>query len=226
MRACPEDQSHPVTFLAAHTPLWMVGSRLAMPPFPGAWAEIVARVRENDDEAAEVLIQQLYPMVLRIARAHRPSRMAEEDLCQEIFLGVFRSLGQFRGAVPFEHWVSRIAVNTCIDHLRRQRSRPEVRWADLNENEAQTLQALAADTAEPSAEQNVAARDLVARLLETLDPKDRALIQWFELEDRTVAEVSRLTGWNATLVKVRAFRARRRLRRALDTLLGSSPALS
>ncbi len=190
-----------------------------MSPIPGAWAERVARVRENDDEAGRALIQQLYPMVLRIARAHRPSRMAEEDLCQEIFLGVFKSLDQYRGAVPFEHWVSRIAVNTCIDHLRRQRARPELRWADLPEAESQMLQALASDAAEPSIEQTVSARDLVGRLLETLDPKDRALIQWFELEDRTVAEVSALTGWNATLVKVRAFRARHRLRRALDRLL-------
>jgi RNA polymerase sigma-70 factor (ECF subfamily) len=45
--------------------------------------------------------------------------MAVEDLCQEVFMSLFADLDRFRGEVPFEHWVSRIAVHTCIDHLRR-----------------------------------------------------------------------------------------------------------
>jgi RNA polymerase sigma-70 factor (ECF subfamily) len=61
---------------------------------------------------------------------------------------------------------------------------------------------------------------LVAKLLEALDPKDRLLIQWLELEDRPVNEVAALTGWSRTLVKVRAFRARRKMRQTLDRIMG------
>jgi len=177
--------------------------------------------RGTDDDRA--WIERLYPLVLRIVRAHRPSRMAEEDLCQEVFLRILSSQNQYRGYVPLEHWVSRIAVNTCIDHLRRQKARPELRWADLEPDETAVLDWLATSEAEPPAETQSSSRQLLARLLETLDPKDRLLIQWLELEDLPVREISSRTGWSPTLVKVRAFRARHRLRRAFETLRKELP---
>ncbi len=190
---------------------------------PDDWSERLARVRQHDEAAANEMVEQLYPLVVRIVRAHRPSRMPEEDLCQEVFLRILASLDQFRGKVPFEHWVSRLAVNTCIDHLRRQRSRPELRWADLDPSETGLIEWLAAAESSPSTESSFAARELVDRLLETLDPKDRLLIRWLELEDLTVRDISERTGWSPTLVKVRAFRARHRLRKALETLRKQSP---
>lgn len=190
---------------------------------PDDWSERLARVRQHDEAAANEMVEQLYPLVVRIVRAHRPSRMPEEDLCQEVFLRILASLDQFRGKVPFEHWVSRLAVNTCIDHLRRQRSRPELRWADLDPSETSLIEWLAAAESSPSTESSFAARELVDRLLETLDPKDRLLIRWLELEDLTVRDISERTGWSPTLVKVRAFRARHRLRKALETLRKQSP---
>lgn len=190
---------------------------------PDDWSERLARVRRHDEAAAHEMVEQLYPLVVRIVRAHRPSRMPEEDLCQEVFLRILASLDQFRGKVPFEHWVSRLAVNTCIDHLRRQRSRPELRWADLDPGETGVMEWLAAAESSPSTESSFAARELVDRLMETLDPKDRLLIRWLELEDLTVRDISERTGWSPTLVKVRAFRARHRLRKALETLRKQSP---
>ena len=183
------------------------------------WAALLDGVRQRDQAAARDLVERLYPLVRKIVGAHRPRQMAEEDLCQEVFLSVFADLEQYRGAVPFEHWVSRVAVHTCIDHLRRQRARPEIRWADLSEAEAESLQAMLADQAEPSPEHVTATRELVGKLLDGLDPQDRLVIQWMELEERSVNEVAVLTGWSKTLVKVRAFRARRKMRKALERIL-------
>jgi RNA polymerase sigma-70 factor (ECF subfamily) len=182
-------------------------------------AALLDSVRRCDPAAARDLVERLYPLVRKIVGAHRPRQMAEEDLCQEVFMSVFADLEQYRGAVPFEHWVSRVAVHTCIDQLRRQRARPEIRWADLSEAEAESLQAMVADQSEPSPEHVVATRELVGRLLDGLDPQDRLVIQWMELEERSVNEVATLTGWSKTLVKVRAFRARRKMRKALERIL-------
>src|ERR1044072_149364 len=110
-----------------------------VPPFD--LAGCLARVRQRDQPAARELVGHRYPLVSRIVRAHLPRRVAEEDLAQEIFLKMFTRLEQYQGAVPFPHWVSRIAVTTCIDHLRAQKRRPEFRWADLSENEADVLDA-------------------------------------------------------------------------------------
>jgi RNA polymerase sigma-70 factor (ECF subfamily) len=181
-------------------------------------ADCLRRVRQRDEDAAKALVEHLYPLVIKIVRAHRPRRIAEEDLAQEIFLKVFERLGQYRAVMPLEHWVARVAVTTCLDQLRAQKRRPEVRWADLSENEAEVLDAVLANEHEPHPAQGLAAKEIVTRLLECLSPTDRLVITLLELEERSLAEIRKITGWNETLIKVRAFRARRKLRKHLVDL--------
>ena len=178
----------------------------------------LARVRENDQAAARALVDHLYPLVIRIVRAHLPRRMAEEDIAQDVFLKMFTRLAQFQGAVPFTHWVSRIALTTCIDHLRQQQRRPEFRWADLSENEAQVLDTVLTNEGERAPDDALAARELVHKLLDQLKPEDRLVIQLLDLEQKTIAEIGKITGWNTSLIKVRAFRARRKLRKCFEEL--------
>lgn len=181
-------------------------------------ADCLERVRKRDQTAARELVDHLYPLVIRIVRSHLPRRVAEEDLTQEIFLKMFTRLEQYQGAVPFPHWVSRIAVTTCIDQLRAQKRRPEFRWADLSENEADVLDAVMTSENDVPANDAMAAHELVHKLLDQLKPDDRMVIQLLDLEQKTIAEIGNLTGWNASLVKVRAFRARRKLRKLFQEL--------
>jgi RNA polymerase sigma-70 factor (ECF subfamily) len=176
------------------------------------------RVRARDQIAARELVEHLHPLVIRIVRAHLPRRVAEEDLAQEVFMKVFTRLAQFQGSVPFPHWVSRIAVTTCIDHLRAQKRRPEFRWADLSENEADMLDAVLTSENDVSVNDALAARELVAKLLDQLKPADRLVIQMLDLEQKTLIEISQLTGWSTSLIKVRAFRARRKLQKLFEQL--------
>jgi RNA polymerase sigma-70 factor (ECF subfamily) len=175
-------------------------------------------VRQRDQVAARALVDHLYPLVIRIVRAHLPRRVAEEDLAQDIFLKMFTRLEQYKGAVPFPHWVSRIAVTTCIDQLRAQKRRPEFRWADLSENEVDVLDAVMTNENDVEAGDALAARELVHKLLDQLKPDDRMVIQLLDLEQKTIAEISALTGWSQSLVKVRAFRARRKLQKLFQEL--------
>lgn len=178
-------------------------------------AACLERVRRGDDDAARELVAHLYPLVIKIVRAHLPRRVAEEDLAQEIFLKMFANLGQFRGVVPFEHWVARVSVTTCLDQLRAQKRRPELRMADLSETEAEMLDVVTAGQNEPHPSQAMAARELVAKLLECLSPQDRLVITLLDLEEKSLAEIRQITGWNETLIKVRAFRARQKLKKHL-----------
>jgi RNA polymerase sigma factor (sigma-70 family) len=175
-------------------------------------------VRERDQTAARRLVTELYPQVIRIVRSHLPRRVAEEDLAQDIFLKMFTRLEQYQGNVPFPHWVSRIAVTTCIDQLRAQKRRPEFRWADLPEEQAEVLDQVLSDEHEPLPGTALAARELVQKLLDQLKPDDRLVIQLLDLEQKTLVEISALTGWNQTLIKVRAFRARRKLQKLFREL--------
>jgi RNA polymerase sigma-70 factor, ECF subfamily len=179
----------------------------------------VARVRDGDDEAARELLQHLYPLVLSIVRGHLPRRTGEEDLAQTIFMKVFAKLDQFSGTVPLEHWVSRIAVNTCINALQAEKIRPELRWADLSEDEEHVIQNLASTSQELDPDQGFAAREVVDKLLQRLPPADRLVLQLLHLEGRSVEEVRERTGWGASMIKVRAFRARRKLKKHLTALM-------
>ena len=179
----------------------------------------LVRVREGDEDAARRLLVHLNPLVLKIVRAHLPRRTSEEDLVQAVFAKVFTRLDQFRGQVPLEHWVSRIAVNTCFNELNRERVRPELRYADLSETEVEVIQNLAQDTGEVPLEQALGAREIVEKLLVQLNPADRLVISLLHLEGRSIEEIRQRTGWSATLVKVRAFRARQKMKKHLQLLL-------
>jgi RNA polymerase sigma factor (sigma-70 family) len=176
---------------------------------------LVKAALQHDDEAARQLVRQLYPLVAKLVRAHRARRTAEEDLCQMIFIKVFQKLSQFSGKVPLEHWVSRIAINTCINQIQSEKVRPEVRHADLSEEELAVVENLATSSEELAPDKRFASRQLVEHLLDALKPVERLVIDLLYLQGRSVAEVKKLTGWSATLVKVRAFRARQKMKERL-----------
>lgn len=180
-------------------------------------AACLAQVRQRDEAAARRLVDHLYPLVIKIIRSHRAPRLDEEDMAQDVFARIFAKLDQYKGEVAFEHWVARVTVNRCLNALRALKSRPELRWADLTETEAGAMESSLAGMEMP-ADHALAARDLVERLLAGLKPEDRLVISLLDLEDRSVAETSRITGWGQAMVKIRAFRARRKLRERLERL--------
>jgi RNA polymerase sigma factor (sigma-70 family) len=179
----------------------------------------VAQVRRRDEDAARALFRHLYPLVARLVRSHLPRRTSPEDLVQTVFMKVFANLDSFSGAVPLEHWVSRIAINTCLNQLAAEKARPELRWADLSEEQAQALDAVTAGQTELDPLQNLASREIVEKLLAQLAPADRLLMTLLHLEGRSVEEVRQITRWNVPVIKVRAFRARRKLRKYFEELM-------
>jgi RNA polymerase sigma-70 factor, ECF subfamily len=176
---------------------------------------LVNAALQNDDEAARELVRRLYPLVARIVRAHRPRRTPEEDLCQMIFIKVFQKLSQFSGKVPLEHWVSRVAVNTCLNQIESEKVRPELRHADLSVEEQAVIENLASSTDELPPDQQFSSRQLVEHLLASLRPVERLAIDLLYLQGRSVEEIRKITGWSAALVKVRAFRARQKMKQQL-----------
>ena len=182
-------------------------------------AACVQRVLQRDEDAAGALFRHLYPLVARLVRSHLPRRTSQDDLVQTVFMKVFANLGRFSGAVPLEHWVSRIAVNTCLNQLAAEKARPELRWADLSEEQTQVLEAVMAAPGELEPAGNLAAREIVEKLLAQLPAPDRLLLSLLHLEGRSVAEVQQMTGWNVPVIKVRAFRARRKLRKCYEKLM-------
>ncbi len=129
-----------------------------------------------------------------------------------IFIKIFQKLSQFSGKVPLEHWVSRIAINTCLNQIAAEKVRPELRHADLSKEEQAVVENLVASSDELSPDQRFASRQLVEHLLDLLKPAERLVIDLLHLQGRSVEEIRKITGWSMSLIKVRAFRARQKMK--------------
>jgi RNA polymerase sigma-70 factor (ECF subfamily) len=194
-----------------------------LPDVPASDAACVDGVRRGDAAAAEALVRRFEPQVRRLVRAHRPRAVSEDDLVQEVFLAVFTRLDHYRerDGIPFAHWLSRLTINLCRDALRSERRRRPT--PSLSAETLQWIGSLVADPA-PPVDEVLAARAAVEALLAELPPDDRLLLTLLSLEERSLEEVAALTGRNRTVLKVRAFRARRRLRDSARRLLSSGGA--
>ena len=139
-----------------------------------------------------------------------------------IFIKVFQKLSQFSGKVPIEHWVSRIAVNTCLSQIEAEKVRPEVRHADLSEEEQAVVENLATSSDELAPDRQLASRQLVEHLLQLLKPAERLIIDLLYLQGRSVEEIHKITGLGVAAIKVRAFRARQKMKAQLAKIGGGT----
>ena len=180
-------------------------------------AELIAAVLKGDAASFEPLVEKYSPRIFATARRYARRESEVEDIVQDIWLKAFEKLSSFRSEAPFEHWLMRLAVHTCYDALRSHRRNRETPFAELTQPEEDWLDRFVSqpDTASENAE---AARQLVGRVLARLSPAARLVITLLEIEERSVKEIARLTGWSVPLVKVRAYRARNEMRRILSKI--------
>lgn len=170
---------------------------------------IIQDVLDGKDGAFIQLVNRYKRKVFAMSARFARDRDDLDDICQDIFIKVFENLGKFRSDAPFEHWLSRIAIRTCYDALRkRRRERGNIPLDTIHYQ-------IAADAGEDliAAEE---ARGILEKGMTQLKPAERLVITLLELEEKPVREIAELTGWSETNVKVRAFRARQKLKHILE----------
>lgn len=158
----------------------------------------VRAAQGGDRDAFEHLVKRHQQRVFRLAGRffRRPEDV--EDAAQETFLKAWSKLDSYRARAPFEHWLTRVCLNTCYMKLRR--TRPEEELPREVPIEADSMDA----------------RIDVERLLSRLPANDRFLLLLLHGEGWSTAEIAEHTGWSRSNVKVRAFRARRKLRQLVE----------
>ncbi len=176
---------------------------------------LVKAVLAGDEMAFALLFERYRRLAAHLVSRFFYRREEVEELVQQSFTKIYFSLKSFRGGqeTAFAAWLSKTTVNTCYDELRRRKSRPENRFADLNEEEFEILESVARSDAE-SAESFLIKRDLAEKLLSKLEASDRLALTLFYGEDLSVEEIAGLVGWSPSNVKTRLFRARNYLRNA------------
>jgi RNA polymerase sigma-70 factor (ECF subfamily) len=184
--------------------------------------ELARLARAGDESAFAEIMRRYSPRVFRFASRYFRQRELVEEAAQEVFLKAFTQLGSFEGRGSMEGWLTRITTNTCLNILRSSKSKPELTVSDLTEDEGAWLDERLAGTAaerHQSSERSLVAADLAGRVLETMSPDDQLVLTMIDGEDAPVKEVAEMTGWSISKVKVRAMRARRKMRKAVEQLL-------
>jgi len=178
-------------------------------------AELLARIRNGATDDFSELVQRHQSQVFAILYRYERDRHTLEDLAQETFLKAWRSLPQFDGRAPFAHWLSRITVNVALDHLRKiKRQKNEVSLAELGDEALDWLR-------NPDERQELHSRqaaELLAVAMRELSPAEQVVLTLQELEGYSVKEICARTGSSSVAVRVRAMRARKKLRTALERM--------
>ena len=163
-------------------------------------SELVAACRAGDPKAFAELVRRHQTRVFRLAGRFFRRREDVEDVAQDTFVTAWRRLGTYAARAPFEHWITRVCLRTCYARMSSERRLPP-----------------SVEVPEPvAAPPDVVTAIDLERVLARLAPADRFVLLLLDGEGWSVSEIAARVGWTATNVKVRAFRARRRLRRALE----------
>jgi RNA polymerase sigma-70 factor (ECF subfamily) len=175
--------------------------------------DLIRATLSGDDESFTELVRRHKRKVFGIVYRFARNDSELDDICQEVFIKVYQTLKKYRGEAPFEHWVSKITINTCYDVLRKQR----------REGYNVPLDDVAFSLSDPATQDMPGdeAWGILRQALTRLRPEERLVIALLNLEERTIREVSALTGWSEANVKVRAFRARKELKKILEERNGN-----
>lgn len=175
-------------------------------------AALVRRVQAGDEIAFREVVERYQAKVFSIIYGILRNRNDAEDIAQQVFTKIYFSIRKFDFRSSLLTWVYKITVNECYDYLRKKRVRKLVYESDFSDEDTRRMEntAIPVDRARP-ADVALAQRDLVTKLLGKLSEEDRMLMLLKEVEGHSVEELSRMTGLNQNTIKVKLFRARRKL---------------
>jgi RNA polymerase sigma-70 factor (ECF subfamily) len=174
-------------------------------------SDCIRRAQQGDAAAFEDLVRLHQRRVLGIVAGILRWSEDIEDISQQVFVKVFLALRRFDGRSSFGTWLYKITVNETYDYLRKKKARKLVYEADLSEDQEERLSQTPPQEPTRAALDQAEARQAVERLLAQLDPAERLMIVLKEVEGYSVEEISEALDMNPNTVKVRMFRARRRL---------------
>lgn len=167
--------------------------------------ELLLRARDGDSAAQAAIVEQFAPMVFRLTSRFFRVREDVEDIAQDVFVKLLAKFDQIRPDDNFPGWLARVTVNTCYDELRRTKRR-----RDAMEIHGPEL-AYERTVAPPQ----VGSFDRIRLGLQALDPKMRIPLVLKEVEGMSIEEIAKTMGLTQTNVKVRLFRARKKLAKFL-----------
>jgi len=181
------------------------------PPTTGLeWeTQMVRRCQSGDRDAFRLLVERYQGRVFSIAHTLIRSRADVEDIAQQVFTKVFFRIRDFDFRAALITWIYKITINECYNHLRKQRSRRLLCVSEMTEAEAHHMENTR--STDPSPQRKAELGQMVTLLLSKVSEEERLLLLMKEVEGYSIEDLSRMLACNENTVKVKLFRARRRL---------------
>ena len=173
--------------------------------------QLVRKAQRGDKDAFELLVRRHQHRVFAVARGILKRQEDVEDIAQQVFVKAYFSLKRFDQRAAFSTWLYKITVNECWDLLRKKKVRPLVYESDLSEEQSRQYGAPERQSVSPDVSERLEAQQEVEKLLKGVDERDRLMLILKEVEGFAVEEIAAFLELNANTVKVRLFRARRRI---------------
>jgi RNA polymerase sigma-70 factor (ECF subfamily) len=178
--------------------------------------EIVHRVLQGDVNAFEILLNRYKAYTLRIVNRHVPSDEIE-DISQEVFIRAYRSLPSFKGESGFKQWLAAITVRACYDFWRKRYRTREHSMSSLAETQRNWLEKIMMDRSQEVFGQQQAG-EVLNWALSRLPAEDKMIVELVYLQGLSGKEAAELLGWSVAKVKVRSFRARKKLQKLFESV--------
>jgi RNA polymerase sigma-70 factor, ECF subfamily len=201
-----------VQFIGART--LVMDDRVAVDRSGSEDRTLIRRIVQGEIDLFAEIIDRYQSHVARIVGRHVPVDRVSE-VAHDVFVRAYGSLGQFSGSVPFDHWLAGIAVRTCYDFWRAVK-RNELPVSALTSEHQQWIERALTVQSEHDFRQEAKgreAREVLDWGLKQLSAENRLVLTLVHLEGHSVREAAELLGWSIANVKVRAYRARRALRK-------------
>lgn len=180
--------------------------------------DVLERAREGDEDSFNQVVLACQGKVLGMAYRLVGKPDDVDDVAQEVFVRLHRSLPRLRDVRLFDRWLYRLTVNATYDYLRKKKRRRDTLLDDLHEEQVHTLSAGAAWRAYSLEQRQSEAAELARRILGEVSPADRILLTLREVEGLSLSELEGIYDANANAIKVRLFRARKRALEAYERL--------
>ena len=167
---------------------------------------IINQIIEGDTSAFSVLVDRYKDLVFTLAIQMIKNREDAEEVSQDTFIKVYRSLSKFKGDSKFSTWIYRVTYNTCLDRLKKiKREYNVVAIDEFTEHQVKTL-----DNALDKMEEQEHKRK-IQECLQLLPSDDSFLLTLYYFEEQSLEEISKVVGLTANNVKVKLFRSRKKL---------------
>ena len=168
----------------------------------------------GDINAFAILVDRYKSLVFTLSLKMLASREEAEEVSQDVFIKVYKSLSDFKTESKFSTWLYRITYNTCLDRLRTtKRTAYLVAVEDFEAQEVTTLMN-ALDTIEEKER-----KQMIQKCLDLLPAEDNFLLTLYYFQENSLKEISKIMGINENNVKIKLFRSRRKLAGILKTQL-------